>query len=179
MEKIKSTRSIYKGKILNLRVDTIEINGKNAQREIVEHTEASAILAITNEKKIVLVKQYRIAVNKELKEIPAGLIDHNETPEQAALRELEEETGYKAKNIQKITSAYTSAGFSNEKIHLFLAWNLLKGKMNLDEGEKITVEEHPIEQIDELLKECEDFKTIAAFLYLKNKKEEIVKNINK
>ena len=138
---VKSEK-IFEGKILNLRVDTVELeNQKYAKREIVEHKNAACILAENNESKILLVRQYRKAIEDLLYELPAGILNIAEEPIEAALRELEEETGYKAGNIKLLYEFYTSPGFSNEKVFLFKATNLVYTSVKFDEDECIeTVE---------------------------------------
>lgn len=136
---VKSEK-IFEGKIINVRVDTVELkNKKYAKREIVEHKGASAVIAINEKDELILVKQYRKAVEDFLFELPAGKIDLTEEPMECALRELREETGYVAENITKIFEIYSSPGFSNEKIHLFKAENLTYTKTNFDEDEDIEV----------------------------------------
>ena len=132
---VKSEK-IFEGKIINLRVDTVELeNQKYAKREIVEHKSASAIVAITEKNELLLVKQYRKAVEDFLYEIPAGILNIAEEPIECALRELREETGFEAKKIEKIYEFYTSPGFSNEKVYLFKAEELTFISTNFDEDE--------------------------------------------
>lgn len=136
---VKSEK-IFEGKILNLRIDTVELeNQKYAKREIVEHKGASAIIAINDNEEILLVKQYRKAVEDFLYELPAGLINVAEEPIECALRELREETGYEALAISKIYEFYSSPGFSNEKIYLFKADNLQYISTKFDEDEFIEI----------------------------------------
>jgi len=121
-EKTIKSDKIYTGKIVSLRVDTVEIPEKGySKREIVEHGGAVGIVAITNDNKIVLVKQFRKPIEEALVEIPAGKLEIGENPKECAIRELQEETGYTADNIKLIHKFYSSAGFSNEKIFIFLA----------------------------------------------------------
>ena len=133
-EKTISSDRVYTGKTISLKVDTVEVPNRGYQkREIVEHNGAVGIVAITPENKVVLVRQYRKAVEKELWEIPAGKIEIGENPKECAIRELKEETGYSAENMKLIHKFYTSAGFSNQKIYIFLAENLIQGERDLDE----------------------------------------------
>ena len=121
---VKSEK-IFEGKIVNLRVDTVELeNQKYAKREIVEHKSAACILAVNNDK-ILLVRQYRKAIEEFIYELPAGILNIAEEPHEGALRELEEETGYTAGKIKLIYEFYTSPGFSNEKVYLFEAADLV------------------------------------------------------
>lgn len=146
-EKILKSEKIYQGKILSLRIDTVELpNKKYSKREIIEHKNAVAIIAISGDE-ILMVKQYRRAADKVLLEIPAGLVEVNETPIEAARRELEEETGYKCGDIKYVSEFFTSPGFSDEKVDLFLASDLHKAQQNLDEGEYLTVEKYNVEEL--------------------------------
>lgn len=164
------TDKIYDGKILSLKVDTVELpNKKYSKREIVEHSAAVSIVAITEEDEILIIKQYRKAIEKEIYEIPAGLIEIGELPKDAAMRELTEETGYIASDIQYLSEFYTSPGFCTEKIHVFLASGLKLGEQNLDLDEFIDVEKIKFEDVLKMLDRCEinDAKTIASILYYK------------
>ena len=137
-EKTISSDRVYTGKTISLRVDTVEIPNRGyKKREIVEHNGAVGIIAITPENKVVLVKQYRKAIEKELWEIPAGKIEPGENPKESAIRELKEETGYSAQSMKLLHKFYTSAGFSNQKIYIYLAENLTPGKQNFDDDEFI------------------------------------------
>lgn len=136
---VKSEK-IFEGKIINLRVDTVELqNQKYAKREIVEHKGSSAIIALNENDEIILVKQYRKAIEDFLYEIPAGKINVAEEPRECALRELKEETGYEAKKVTKIYEIYSTPGFSNEKIYIFKAEGLTFTSTNFDEDEDIEV----------------------------------------
>ncbi|MDD2494296.1 MAG: NUDIX hydrolase [Tissierellia bacterium] len=167
---VKSEK-IFEGKILNLRIDTVELeNQKYAKREIVEHKGASAILAINDNDEIVLVKQYRKAVEECLYELPAGLLNVAEEPVECALRELKEETGYEAEEIIKIFEFYSSPGFSNEKITLFKATNLKQGQTKFDEDEFIEISHFKKEEARKLLEtgRITDSKTLIGLLYWLN-----------
>ncbi len=121
-EKTLNSKLIYKGKILNLRVDTIILsNGRKAKREIIEHSGSVAILPLIGKNKFLLVKQYRKAIEKTLLEIPAGKMEIGENIKRCAQRELTEETGYKAGNFEKLASVYLAPGYSSEIIHVILA----------------------------------------------------------
>ena len=140
IEKTINSEYIYKGRILNLRKDTVEIpdsHGKTSTREIVEHNGAVAIVAIDKNGRIILEKQYRKPAEDILIEIPAGKIEGDEEPENCAFRELEEETGFIPGSLRHLTTIFTSPGFTTEKIHIFLATELKQGKVNFDEDERI------------------------------------------
>lgn len=166
-ENIVDSKMIFEGKILNLRVDDVELSdGSFSKREIVEHGGAVAVVALTPEKEILMVRQFRSAIGKEIVEIPAGLIEKDEDPAKTAIRELEEETGYIAEKIEKICSYHPSAGFSDEIIHLYFATDLVEGNMNLDDGEFLEVERYSIDDIDRLISESCDSKTLIGLQYL-------------
>lgn len=163
-----NSEKIFEGKVINLRVDTVELpNKKYAKREIVEHRGAVGILAIENNE-IILIKQYRKAVEDFLFEIPAGKLELNEDPLDCANRELIEETGYCPNKIEKLTEFYTSPGFSNEKIYLYKATELKQVGNKLDEDEFIDVIRLSLDDAKEMIKQNKivDAKTLIAILYL-------------
>ena len=118
---------------------------------------------------MIMVRQYRIAVKENLLEIPAGLVEPGESPQEAAQRELQEEIGFKAQNMEYLLDAYASPGFTNEKLSLFLATNLEPSKLEEDSTEFITVEEHKVDALYRMVLNFEiaDAKTIIAILYAK------------
>ncbi|MEG2776361.1 MAG: NUDIX hydrolase, partial [Cellulosilyticaceae bacterium] len=140
-------KEVYKGKIFTVAEDTIEFeDGKIAKWDLVLHNGAAAIVPMTEEGEVVLVRQYRNAENGEVLEIPAGKLEGGEDPFECAKRELEEEVGYKSDNIQKICSMYSAVGFSDEKLHLYIAKDLMVGKQNLDGDEYIQIERYPLKE---------------------------------
>ncbi len=135
-EKTINRQEIYAGKIVTLRVDTVILpDGHEGQREVVEHSGAVAIIALPNDKDIILVRQYRKAVEQVLLEIPAGTLERNEEPLECARRELEEETGLKAERWQKILAYYSAPGFTNECLHIYMATGLTAGENKPDHDE--------------------------------------------
>ena len=151
MEKKLSSELIYQGKIINVYKDKVECeNGNIATREVVRHHGGVGVLAVVDDQ-ILLVKQYRYPNATDTLEIPAGKLELNEDTGICALRELEEETGYRAKNIKKIREVYPAIGYSNEKTIIFLAKDLVKTHRHLDETEDIEVLELPIEEVKEML----------------------------
>ena len=169
-EKTISSDRIYTGKTISLKVDTVEIENRGYQkREIVEHPGAVAIVAVTDENKVILIKQFRKPIEQAIWEIPAGKLEIGETPKECALRELKEETGYSAKNIKLIHKFFTSAGFSNQKIYIFLATGLIKGEPNFDEDEIIETYEVDINEVFNMIikNEIEDAKTTIGILLTK------------
>lgn len=143
--------------------DLILPNGKEVTWTFTGKREVVAILAVTEERKIIFVEQYRPAIRRDFLEIPAGLVEEGEEPLHAAKRELEEETGYLAQNWTKICSYYSSAGISDGQYHLFLAEGLKKTHQHLDEDEFLTVREIPSQEIS--VYELEDPKSIIALQY--------------
>ena len=171
-EKVSNTKLIYKGKILNLRLDEVILpNGKKTTREIIEHGNSVAILPLIDDK-ILFVEQYRRPLDKALLEIPAGRLEKGEDIEECAKRELEEETGYKAGSIKKLTCAYLAPGYSSELIHIFLAENLKKTKPNPDEDEFIkTAILDKKEALKKIMnREITDSKTIIGILFYSQNK---------
>ena len=141
MEQELKRNYIYKGRIINLREDRVLLpNGKESLRGVVEHPGAVAVVAITTEKEIVLVRQYRKAVGEDLLEIPAGIPHPGEKGDDCARRELEEETGFHAKKIRKLCAGFASPGYSNELIQFYLAEQMAKMAQKTDEDEFIEVE---------------------------------------
>lgn len=169
-EKTLKTEEIFSGKIINLQVQDVELpNGKMSKREIIKHPGAVAVLAITEDGNVVLVEQYRKPMEKSLIEIPAGKLEGNEDPQEAALRELEEETGYACKNIELITSFYTAPGFADELIHLYIATDLkkLENPKSADEDEFVELIEVSLQKASEWIKSGKicDAKTLIAIQY--------------
>jgi len=166
-EETISTENVYQGRILNLRVDKIKLpDNKKSMREIVEHSGGVTIIPVTDSGEILLVKQYRKAVEEVLYEIPAGKLESGEDPVHCAERELEEETGYRPGEIKKLYSFYTSPGYSDEIIHLYIARELKYIGQNFDNDEFIVVEKIKKEEIMELINRghIKDSKTIIGLL---------------
>ena len=165
-----SSDLIYTGKTIQLRVDTVEVPNKGYQkREIIEHKGAVAIVAITNDNKVVLVKQYRKAIEKEIYELPAGKIEIGETPLECAIRELKEETGYSVDSLKLIHKYYTTPGFSNQLVFIYLAKNLIPGESHLEEDEFLEVYEIDREEAYNMVinNEICDSKTVIGLLLTK------------
>lgn len=173
-EKSISSERIYEGKIINLKVDEVTLpNGHTSKRELIEHPGAVAILAITPEKKIIMVEQYRKALERSIIEVPAGKLEKGESPETTAMRELEEETGYTADSLELIQSFSTSPGFADEVVHLFLAEGLRKAESGaaLDEDEFVELMEVSIEEAEKMMQDNRiyDAKTAFAVLWAKQR----------
>ncbi|RWZ60195.1 NUDIX hydrolase [Halobacillus fulvus] len=171
-EKTYHTEHIFKGKILELNIDSVTLpDGNTSKRELIKHPGAVAVVAITDDNKLVCVEQYRKPMEKSMVEIPAGKLEPNEKPETCALRELEEETGYTTDHLQWITSFYTSPGFADEIVHLYYT-DQLKTLAETPEGdvdEFVELMELTLEEAEQLEKEerIHDAKTAYALLYWK------------
>lgn len=166
-EKTISTEMIYKGKILNLRRDKVHVkDNQTSYREIIEHNGGVALAALTDDGKMVMVRQYRKAAGKVVLEVPAGKIEVGEDHRVTAERELKEETGYSAGKIDFITSFYSSIGYSTEVIYLYLATQLTPGETDFDDNEAIEILEIDRKELKRMVlnREIEDAKTIAAIL---------------
>ena len=164
LERCTKSESVYRGRILNLRVDQVEFDdGKSTLREVVEHRGAAAIVPVLQDK-VVLVRQFRYATGSELLEIPAGTLEQGEDPEACARRELEEETGYKCDKLLKMFECFMAPGYSTEKIHFYLARNLRLSKMRTEDDERIQTELIPIAAAMERIRkgEIHDAKTICG-----------------
>lgn len=166
-ERTLHSERIYEGKIVNLRVDTVELpSGRKTKREIVEHGGCAAIVAIDSEKNVILVRQYRKPVERALLEIPAGGLEPGEDPLDGARRELEEETGFSAERWEHLSMFYTSPGFCTEFMHLYLATELKPINRAADDDEHIEVVRVPLKKTLELIASGEvcDVKSIAGLL---------------
>ncbi|MDR3257137.1 MAG: NUDIX hydrolase [Endomicrobium sp.] len=171
IEKLIKKNKIYHGSVIDLFCDEVELpNGATAKRAYLRHPGAAAVLPFMDKENIILVKQYRHAINQITYEIPAGKIDNGEPPLECATRELEEETGYKAKKLEALLSFYPTTAFSNEVIYLFAAFGLKEGKPNPDEDEFVSREIISFKEAVEMVKtgKIRDSKTIIALLYFEN-----------
>ncbi len=172
-EKTLHSETIYEGRIIDVRVEDVELpNGKKSKRELIDHPGAVAVIAVTPDNKVLAVRQYRKALQKAIVEIPAGKLEPGEKPEVTAVRELEEETGYTCESLEKVISFYTSPGFANELVHLYVAKGLKKnGELSADEDEFLDLLHLSIDEMDEMLEsqEIHDAKTAYALMYLKMK----------
>lgn len=167
MEKTTATKMIYQGKIINLRVDDVELaNGSMSKREIVEHPGAVAILAITEENDVFFVRQFRKPIEKELLEIPAGKLDAQEDPADCAVRELGEEVGMKPKTLRQIAFYYSSPGFASEKLYIFLATELEPSDVAKPEDEILEPLKIPYSEALAMARQgrIQDGKTLIALL---------------
>lgn len=165
--RVLSTRRLYKGKVLSLDLDEVEEpGGVRVTREVVRHSGSVAILAVQDDGRIVLVRQYRHPVNALVWELPAGRLDEGESPEQAAQRELQEEIGYRAADLRKIAFFYTTPGFCDEAMHVFRGSGLEPAKAQGDEDERIEVQAFSLAELAAMIDggEIREGKTLVAVL---------------
>jgi ADP-ribose diphosphatase len=165
--KVLESRRIYNGRVVSLRVDTVEARGKAHQLEIVEHSGAVVVIAQPAPDEIVLVRQHRHAIGEDTWEVCAGGIDPGETPEEAAVRELREETGYRARTMHRLWSAYSAPGFCNELLHFYHTDSYDAGEPEPDAEEEIEIATFPLERVREMIErdELRDAKTQVAVLW--------------
>ena len=166
-EKTLSSREIFKGNVVHLFEDTVQLeNGKEATREWVKHPGGVCVLAITNENKVVMVRQFRYAHKLVSLEIPAGKLEPGEDPTLCGIRELEEETGYKAESFEFFAKMLPTPAYVGEVIYIYLARGLHKVAQKLDEDEFLEVEEIDFEEAVRMAlnNEIPDAKTQLALL---------------
>jgi ADP-ribose pyrophosphatase len=182
MEELKETtlesETIYDGRLIGLRRDKVRLpDGRTSVREVVVHPGAVAIVPLLDDGRVILVKQYRYAVGKTLMEIPAGTLHPNETAEECALRELREEIGYTAGQLEHLTSIYLAPGYSTELIHVFLATKLSPASEKADEDEFIEPVAMSLEEALSQIHEgkIQDAKTATALLLVWHKQKAATK----
>jgi ADP-ribose pyrophosphatase len=166
-EKILSTKRIYSGRIVTLDLCEVELpDGQHQQREIIRHPGAVALIVLDDQSHVLLVRQFRSASAQVMSEIPAGILNANEVPLNAAIRELQEETGYKPGKIEPLGGFYTAPGYTTEYIHLFVATNLIESRLPADVDEFIEVDHVTLSDAITMIEhgEIEDAKTIIALL---------------
>lgn len=164
---------IHKGAIIDYYQDTIKIpNGNIAKWDYIKHKGAAAVVAVKDDGKLLMVRQYRNALDRETLEIPAGGLNSVDEPTDiAAARELEEEAGYTAGKLELLISIRTTVAFCDEKIDIYVATDLKRSKQHLDEDEYLDVEAYSIEELVQMIYDCkiQDGKTVAALLAYYNK----------
>ncbi len=166
-ERVLASRRIYEGRIVSLREDTVELaGGGRAEREVVEHAPVVAIVPLDDDGNVVLVRQYRLAAQEALLEVPAGGVDPGESIEAAAQRELQEETGYRAQRMQRLTGFFVSPGFCTEFVHVFLATGLSESRVDPDPDEQIEVQRVSMSEAVRLVESgaIKDAKSIVGIL---------------
>jgi len=169
-EKQLTTAKLYEGIVVNVVVDDVELlNGRQSKREVVEHPGGVCIVAVTDDKKVLMVRQFRYTMKEELLEIPAGKLEPGEDPFECAVRELSEETGYTAKKWIDLGVIYPSAGVYKEKLYQYLALELEEGEMHPDENELLSVEIIDLNELIEMVmtNKLTDAKSIIGILKAK------------
>ncbi|OGO21784.1 MAG: hypothetical protein A2144_10600 [Chloroflexi bacterium RBG_16_50_9] len=173
-EETLSSKMIYEGRAIKLRVDTVRtVGGRQTTREIVEHADCVAMVAVDSDQNVLLVKQFRKPVEKELLEIPAGGIDAGEDARAAVIREMQEETGFSPQKVVHLGGFYSAPGYGTEYLYLYLATDLVPSQLYAEDTEEIEVVRVPVAQIPQLIASggiC-DAKSIAGLLtYLEYRK---------
>ena len=162
----------YQGTILKIYEDTVLANGHEAHWDFIHHDGAAAVVPVTDDGKILMVRQYRNALNRETLEIPAGKLDAPDEPKiECAYRELEEETGYRTEKLEYLMSLNTTVAFCDEAIDIFVARNLIPSHQHLDEDEFIDVETYDVAELADMIYDGRivDAKTMVGILAYKNK----------
>jgi ADP-ribose pyrophosphatase len=165
-ERLLDSQHVYRGRAIHVRVDSVvKPNDTKTSREIVEHVDCVVILPIDSKGNILLVRQFRHAVNKEMLELPAGSIDPGETPEEAAIRELREETGYKPGMVEKLGGFYAAPGYCTEYLHFFRASELVRSPLTAEDTDEIELVPISPADVTGLIASGQiyDAKTIAGF----------------
>jgi len=173
-EKKRARQQSYQGRAVNLHIDTVEKpGGKITQREVVEHSDCVAVVAVDREDNVVLVRQYRYPVGKFLLEIPAGGINPGEEPLDCVRRELQEEIGCFPQKIDKLGGFYSIPGYGTEYLHCYLATELVPSRLIAEDTEEIEVVRVPVKEIPRLLASGEicDAKSIAGLLTFLTKRK--------
>jgi ADP-ribose pyrophosphatase len=166
MARVK-TRRVYEGKVLSLDLDEVEEpGGVTATREVVRHQGSVAALPMTDDGKVLLVRQYRYPVDEALWELPAGRLEKGEEPAAAIQRELREEIGRRAETLEKVAFYYTTPGFCDESMHLYRATGLVEDRKDADDDERIEVGAFTLEQAAAMIAsgEIREGKTLVAVL---------------
>jgi ADP-ribose pyrophosphatase len=169
-----STERLYSGRIVNLDRDTVRFpDGSTGQLEMLRHPGASAVVPFLDDPadddpRVLLLRQFRHAADGYIWEIPAGRLDAGEAPEACARRELREETGMRAKRLDRLTTIYTTPGFTDEQIHLFLARELEKGEHGREADEFMELHIRRWSEVTEMIRrgEIQDGKTLVALLFV-------------
>jgi ADP-ribose pyrophosphatase len=167
-EKTLSSKRVFEGRALKMRVDTVLTqDGRQSTREVVERSDCIAVVATDKDGNILLERQYRQAVGKELLEIPAGGIDEGEDPETAVVREMREETGFRPQNVQRLTGFYSSPGYTTEYLYLYLATGLVRDPLSAEDTAGIEVAwDSPAHIYDMIASgKIQDSKSIAGLLF--------------
>ncbi|RYL93353.1 NUDIX hydrolase [Sporolactobacillus sp. THM19-2] len=169
-EQKTDSKELFRGEIVHLFLDTVALpDGRSATREVVKHPGAVAIIAVNDQGKLLLVRQYRYPLDGIIYEIPAGKLEPGENPDHSAHRELEEETGYQCTQLEKVASFYSSPGFSDELLHIYFTDTLTPGRQHLDDDEFLEVCAVSLEEAERMVVEHQiaDAKSVYAVQYLR------------
>lgn len=175
MEKLLKREEIYAGKVIHVVKDEVELDDQTrSMREVVIHNGGVCIALKDEDGRFFMVRQYRYALGREMLEFPAGKIEKGEDPDEAIVREVEEETGYKAENIRKYGSIIPTCGYCTERIHLYRGDTGAFVGQHFDPDERIRTERHSLAEIRQMIKDglIDDSKTIALMYHLENDDED-------
>lgn len=170
-EKELHAKDIFAGRVIDVKLHTVLLeDGNEATREVAHHNGGATVAALDNDGNLLMVRQYRFAVGQELLELPAGKLELGEDPYLAAMRELEEETGYATTALTPLTKMMVSPGYCSEIVYIYCTTELVPSKQNLDAEEFLTVERVPLAQAVEMVMrgEITDGKTQVGILMLDN-----------
>ncbi len=166
---MKKTTTLHAGRVFTLNRDTVTLpNGRETNLDVIRHPGAAAMVCLTDKDEILLLKQYRHAAGGFIWEIPAGTLEKGEIPEECAAREIEEETGFKARQWEKLGHIIPVPGYSDEVIHIFLGTELTPSQQNLDQDEVLEVFSIPLDKAMEMAQDgtIYDAKTLAGLFWL-------------
>lgn len=166
-EKTINSEIVYEGPVFRVRKHIVDTVGGESVRDIVEHTGGAIMVAVSGDGKVLMERQYRKALERVILELPAGKADPGESPEGTASRELEEETGFRARDVRHLISYYPTCGYSNEHLHIYICKDLEQGEKHLDRDECIDLEWYDTEELIDLIMkgEIEDSKSIIGILF--------------
>jgi len=163
--KVNHTRTLYQGRVFTLAQENVTLgNGNTTDLDVIHHPGAAAMVPLTDDGQLIILRQYRHAMRRDIWEIPAGTLEPGEDPESCARREVEEETGYRPARLVKLGQIIPVPGYSNETISLYLCTDLTPTEQNLDRDEQIAVQAIPLSKALEMISsgEIQDAKTIAG-----------------
>lgn len=166
-EKTIESNIVYEGPVFKVRKYKVSTKSGESYRDVVEHNGGAVMIAVTSDGKIIMERQYRKALEREVLELPAGKIEPGEEPEVAAVREIQEETGYKPNNVKHLISFAPSCGYAQEKLHIYIMRDLEPVDRNLDEDEDIDILMCEVDDILRMImdKKIEDAKTLIGIMY--------------
>ena len=166
-EKTISSELVYEGPVFKVRKHRVKTVGGESYRDIVEHSGGAIMVAVTDDGKVLMERQFRKALEKNILELPAGKADPDEDPVVTAVRELSEETGYTAGDVKHLISYYPTCGYSNEFLHIFICKDLTPGETHWDDSECMDILAYDPDELLEMISTGEilDSKTIIGLLY--------------